>query len=178
MSTHQEDQWHGRDQNRLAAEDWRKTEANHPFSHTSFPIQTQANIGGKSRRDCAKQLHNDSEAAMRTSVDGRRIQSGREKERDIVVRSSGGNFRRHSCFVSGALFRDLEPVCCVDIPAIWLRRPGTLAANLRASDASFVWRICGRLPDVGSAILEEKGAPRAHGPTNLFDVERLSKLNT
>ncbi|KAJ6517197.1 hypothetical protein C8R47DRAFT_1312757 [Mycena vitilis] len=74
----------------------------------------------------------------------------------------------HRCFLSSAPFRDLEPACHADIPAIWLRRPGTLAANLPTSNAPFVWRICERLPDVVSAILEEKGAPRGLIPTHSF----------
>ncbi|KAJ6457136.1 HAD-like domain-containing protein [Mycena vitilis] len=73
--------------------------------------------------------------------------------------------RSHRCFVSSALFRDLEPACHADIPAIWLRRPGTLAANLPTSDASFVWRTCDRLTDLASAILVEKGALRGCVPS-------------
>ncbi|KAJ7607091.1 HAD-like domain-containing protein [Mycena polygramma] len=92
----------------------------------------------------------------------------------LMFHDSIGIPRSHRCFVSDALFRDLEPACCVDIPAIWLRRPGTLAANLPTNDASFVWRICEGLPDLVSAILAEKGAPR-RVPTNLFDVETLSR---
>ncbi|KAJ6517194.1 hypothetical protein C8R47DRAFT_960434 [Mycena vitilis] len=78
----------------------------------------------------------------------------------LTLHDSIGIPRSHHCFVSGALFRDLEPACHADIPAIWLRRPATLAANLPISDASFVWRICERLPGVVCALLEERGAPR------------------
>ncbi|KAJ6517267.1 hypothetical protein C8R47DRAFT_1205501 [Mycena vitilis] len=49
----------------------------------------------------------------------------------------------------------------------WKRN--TLAANLPTSDASFVWRICERLPHVVSAILEEEGAPRGRTPTYSLD---------
>ncbi|KAJ6517209.1 HAD-like domain-containing protein [Mycena vitilis] len=83
----------------------------------------------------------------------------------LTFHDSIGIPRFHRCFVSDALFRDLEPACHADIPAIWLRRPGTLAANLPTSDASFVWRTCERLTDLASAILAEKGAPRGRVPS-------------
>ncbi|KAJ7618827.1 hypothetical protein DFH06DRAFT_1483244 [Mycena polygramma] len=77
----------------------------------------------------------------------------------LMLHDSVGIPRQHHRFVSDALFRELEPACHVDIPAICLRRPSTLAANLPAGDASFVWMIGERLPELVSAILAEKGAP-------------------
>ncbi|KAJ6462330.1 hypothetical protein C8R47DRAFT_97758 [Mycena vitilis] len=76
--------------------------------------------------------------------------------------------RAHRCFVSSALFRELEPACHADIPAIWLRRPGTMAANLSTDNGSFVWKICEWLPDLVSA-LAEKAASSGHVPSNLFN---------
>ncbi|KAJ6517211.1 HAD-like domain-containing protein, partial [Mycena vitilis] len=85
----------------------------------------------------------------------------------LMFHDSLGIPRAHRCFVSSALFRELEPACHADIPAIWLRRPGTIAANLSTDNGSFVWKICERLPDLVSALAEE-AASSGHVPSNLF----------
>ncbi|KAJ6478080.1 hypothetical protein C8R47DRAFT_1139300 [Mycena vitilis] len=64
--------------------------------------------------------------------------------------------REQRLHVSSALFRDLELVAEVDIPTVWMRCPGRLAADVPLEDASFAWKVCDTLPQFVSDILSAK----------------------
>ncbi|KAJ6478079.1 hypothetical protein C8R47DRAFT_1288372 [Mycena vitilis] len=83
--------------------------------------------------------------------------------------------REQRLHVSSALFRDLELVAEVDIPTVWMRCPGRLAADVPLEDASFAWKVCDTLPQLASDILSAKSAtPRNFTSCNATLVEIFS----
>ncbi|KAJ7630096.1 HAD-like domain-containing protein [Mycena polygramma] len=77
----------------------------------------------------------------------------------LLYYDSLGVPRAHSFLVSGSLLRDMEPARQVGLPAVWIRSPGSLAANLDAvEDASPVGTFC-TLSDLGNCFLGAYRAP-------------------
>ncbi|KAJ7100926.1 hypothetical protein B0H15DRAFT_817771 [Mycena belliarum] len=64
--------------------------------------------------------------------------------------------RERRCFVSTALYRDLEPGCECGVPAIWVRNPNSLAGSLPSDDGTFTWKVCNGLDGLIHALLPGK----------------------
>ncbi|KAJ6582750.1 hypothetical protein B0H10DRAFT_1926518 [Mycena sp. CBHHK59/15] len=74
----------------------------------------------------------------------------------LIYHDERGVPREHRVHVSSALFHDLELVAEVDIPAVWMRYPGSLAADVPAEDGFFTWKVCETLPQLVLEILAAK----------------------
>ncbi|KAJ7208700.1 hypothetical protein B0H12DRAFT_1279316 [Mycena haematopus] len=70
----------------------------------------------------------------------------------LVYHDSMGIPRERRCVVSNTLCHDLEPACKIDIPAVWIKYPASLAANTPTEYTSFLWNTYDTLPDFVAAI--------------------------
>jgi FMN phosphatase YigB (HAD superfamily) len=59
----------------------------------------------------------------------------------------------HSFLVSGSLLRDMEPARELGLPAVWIKYPGTLAANMHTLEDAYPAAAFGSLFHLGTEFL-------------------------
>ncbi|KAJ6467158.1 hypothetical protein C8R47DRAFT_1152818, partial [Mycena vitilis] len=84
----------------------------------------------------------------------------------ILYHDGMGVRREHRVHISSALYHDIEYVSKDNIAAVWMRRPGSLAANVPplSERVAFHWKVCETLPQLVSEILAAKAGPSYSPP--------------
>ncbi|KAJ7503517.1 HAD-like domain-containing protein [Mycena galericulata] len=71
--------------------------------------------------------------------------------------------RVHSCIVSSGLLGDMEPARELGVPGVWMRYPGTLAANMHTVEDAAPAAAIGSLSHLGMELLGATGARGSFG---------------